>query len=128
MRLRVRLAVPVVVLLAISAGRAGAASKFPVGTFATGDWTVTFSTNKTYQVMQGGQPVVEGGYTVGKDGVIFKDTGGQYACYDSDGKYTWQVDKDSLTFAKIDDNCQGRVGVLTSGPLARQATGKPSVP
>ena len=128
MRLRVRLAVPVVVLFAISAGRAGAASKFPVGTFVTGEWAVTFSANKTYQVAQSGQTVVEGGYTVGTDGVIFKDSGGQYACYDSDGKYTWKIDKDTLTFVKIDDNCEGRVGVLTSGPLTRQAAGKRSTP
>ena len=128
MRLRVRLAIPVVVLLAISAGRAGAASKFPVGTFVSGEWAVTFSANKTYQVTQSGQSVVEGGYTVGTDGVIFKDTSGQYACYDSDGKYTWKIDGDTLTFVKIDDNCEGRVGVLTSGPLTRQAAQKPSTP
>jgi len=60
--------------------------------------------------------------------VIFKDSGGQYACYDSDGKYTWKIDKDTLTFVKIDDNCEGRIGVLTSGPLTRQAAGKRSTP
>jgi len=128
MRLRVRLVLPVVVLLAISAGRAGAVSKFPAGTFTTGEWAVTFSANKTYQVTQSGKPVVEGGYTLGKDGVTFKDTGGQFACYDSDGKYTWKIDNDTLTFIKVDDNCQGRIGVLTSGPLTRQAARKASAP
>ena len=128
MRLRVRLAVPVIALLVISACRAGAVSKFPAGTFVTGEWGVTFSANNTYQVTQSGRTVVEGGYTVGKDGVIFKDTGGQYACYDSDGKYTWKIDNDSLTFVKIDDNCQGRIGVLTSGPLTRPSARKPSEP
>jgi len=128
MRLGLRLAIPVVVLFAISAGRAGAASKFPAGTFTTGEWAVTFSANKTYQVTQSGKAVVEGGYTLGKDGVTFKDTGGQFACYDSDGRYSWKIDDDTLTFVKIDDNCQGRIGVLTSGPLKRQAAGKPSTP
>ena len=107
--------------LVVSATRLPAADGLPTGTFVRGEWGVTFSADKTYHVTQNGELVVEGTYSGNHNQAVFQDTGGQYACSASDGKYTWKLDGDSLTFVKVEDDCNGRIGVLTGGPLTRQA-------
>ena len=113
--------VPSIVLaLAISAAWLSAADNLPNGTFVSGEWGVTFSADKTYHVTQNGELVVEGTYSGSQNQAVFQDTGGKYACSASDGKYTWKLDGDSLSFVKVEDDCNGRIGVLTGGPLVRQ--------
>ena len=63
--------------------------------------------------------MVEGTYSGNQ--AVFQDTEGKYACSASDGKYTWKLDGDSLSFVKVKDDCNGRVGVLTGSPLIRQS-------
>lgn len=109
---------------ALSAAGLSAADKLPTGTFVSGDWAVTFSPDKTYHVTQNGDVVVEGTYSVAHNQAVFKDTQGRYACSASDGKYTWKLEANALTFVKVEDDCNGRVGVLTGGPLTRQASDK----
>jgi hypothetical protein len=107
---------------AISAAWLSAADKLPTGTFVSGDWGVTFSADKTYHVTQNGELVVEGTYTVAHNEAVFKDTQGRYACTASDGKYTWKLDGNALSFVKVEDDCEGRIGVLTGGALVREAS------
>ncbi len=98
-----------------------AADNLPTGTFVSGEWGVTFSADKTYHVTQNGELVVEGTYTGSHNQAVFEDTGGKYACSASDSKYTWKLEGDSLSFVEVEDDCNGRIGVLTGGPLMRQA-------
>ncbi|HXJ95458.1 MAG TPA: hypothetical protein VMT20_21655 [Terriglobia bacterium] len=121
-RSRLTLVLPSTALaLLISAASLPAADNLPIGTFVSVEWGVTFSADKTYHVTQNGELVVEGTYSGSHDQAVFQDTGGKYACSASDGKYTWKLDGDSLSFAKVEDDCDGRIGVLTGGPLVRQA-------
>jgi hypothetical protein len=109
------------VAISVSAARLPAADNLPTGTFVSGEWGVTFSTDKTYHVTQNGELVVQGTYSGSHNQAVFQDSGGKYACSASDGKYTWKLDGDSLSFMKTEDDCNGRIGVLTGGPLVRQA-------
>jgi len=117
-----KLALSVALAFTFSAVRLQAANKLPTGTFVSGDWGVTFSADQTYHVTQNGELVVEGTYSVVHNQAVFKDTQGRYACNASDGKYTWKLDGKALSFVKVEDECEGRIGVLTGSPLVRQAS------
>jgi len=119
--LHIRVVVFAVLAVAIPAAWLPAADNLPTGTFVSGEWGVTFSADKTYHVAQNGELVVEGTYSGSHNQAVFTDTGGKYACSESNGKYTWKLDGDSLSFVKVKDDCNGRIGVLTGGPLVRQA-------
>jgi len=123
MRIRLVSQLALLVLLATGVAAVGfsATDKFPNGTFAAGDWAVTFSSEGSYQVKEKGDLVVEGKYEAAGEHVTFIDKQGRYVCTDSDGKYTWKYDGKALTFVKLEDNCAGREGVLTGPPLVKQA-------
>ena len=116
-----KLVLSAILATAMAAVGRSATDKFPTGTFAAGDWAVTFSSDGSYQVKEKGDLVVEGKYEAAGEHVTFTDKQGRYACSDSDGKYTWKYDGKALTFAKLEDDCSGRQGVLTGPPLVKQA-------
>jgi hypothetical protein len=57
--------------VAICATWASAADRLPTGTFVSGNLGVIFSTDRTYQVTQDGELVVEGTYSVNHGQVVF---------------------------------------------------------
>jgi hypothetical protein len=75
-----KLILSVLLACAIFTVALAAVDKFPTGTFVSGDWSVTFSSDQTYHVTQNSELVVEGNYSVTRHQAIFKDTQGRYAC------------------------------------------------
>jgi len=120
-RLLSKLVLSVVLATVVSAVGFSATDNFPTGTFAAGDWAVTFSSDGSYQVREKGDLVVEGTYKAAGEHVTFTDKQGRYVCNDSDGKYTWKYDGKALSFTKLEDDCGGRLGVLTGPPLVKQS-------
>jgi len=108
-------------VIALLAGTLLAKGAFPAGTYAAGDFTVTFRSDGTFRVSLKGDPAVDGSYTVEADRITLTDKQGPYACLDEGpGKYTWKQDGQTLVFTKVDDNCPGRERGLTKQPLTKQ--------
>jgi hypothetical protein len=117
-----RLMLLAVLAVATSAGWSWAAEKFPTGTYVSGDFSVTFQAAGEVIVAQNGETVVEGTYKVIGHKIEFTDLKGRYACTESvPGKYNWKKDGQALSFEKVEDDCQGRLQVLTGQPLKRKA-------
>ncbi len=55
--------------------------------------------------------------TVAKDGLVFTDEKGMISCAmapgEAAGKYKWTLEATKLTFAPINDKCEGRKLILT---------------
>jgi len=110
-------------VIGVLAGTLLAKSTFPAGTYASGDFTVTFRGDGTFRVSEKGAPVVDGSYTVEADRITLTDKQGRYACVaEGPGKYTWKQNGQTLVFTKVDDNCPGRERTLTKQPLTKQST------
>jgi len=108
-----RLVIPLS-LLCVSLFLPGLAqSKFPTGTYANGEFAITFSDDGTHTVSASGKVVVKGSYTVTQDQIAFTDKEGDYACLGTTGKYKWKVEGTSLKFEKVEDDCDGRATALS---------------
>jgi hypothetical protein len=114
---RLPLAIVVFVLL-LSSGLAQ--DKFPTGTFAGGSFTISLGADKVHTVSTEGRVVVKGTYVVEKDQITFTDQEGEFACPGQPGKYKWAFDGKSLSFTKVEDNCDGRVQGLTAQPWVKK--------
>ena len=99
---------------------ANAQEKFPTGMFAGGAFTITFATDGVHTVSTEGKVVVKGTYTVEKDQLTFTDKEGDFACVGQVGKYKWAYDGKSLSFTKVQDECEGRVQGLTAQPWVKK--------
>ncbi len=88
-----------------------AQTKFPTGTFNSGDFSITFNTDGTHSVNLNGEAMVKGKYALAENVITLTDTEGQNAC-DGPGKYKWKLQENSLHFEKIEDDCDGRAGAL----------------
>jgi hypothetical protein len=116
-------ALVLLVSMACAVTSASAQGEFPTGAYAAGNLTLTFSGDGKYTVSEKGEVVVEGTYTVTQDQIVVTDKQGRYACTEpgaSIGKYQWKYDGQALTFSKLEDACQGRIGGLTGQPLMKQ--------
>ena len=110
--------------IAVFVGTLPAKDAFPVGIYASDDFTIAFRSDGTFRVSEKGDAVVEGTYTVEADRITLTDKQGRYACVtEGPGKYTWKQNGQTLAFTKVDDSCTGRERVLTSGPLTKQNPG-----
>lgn len=82
-----------------------------------GTWEVIFVAGNRFQLLLGDKPMVEGHLTAAKDGLVFTDEKGMISCAmspgEAAGKYKWTLDAAKLTFAPIDDKCEGRKLLLT---------------
>lgn len=102
-----------------------------------GRWENTFAEAGRHTIIKDGQLVIEGQYAATQNQIAFyKDTGPLgcdskagdtrpfippgYSQTAHSGTYTWAFDGRTLTFAKIADECGGRVLVLTSHPLVKR--------
>ncbi|MEP7272105.1 MAG: hypothetical protein ABI882_11420 [Acidobacteriota bacterium] len=91
-----------------------AQGKFPAGAYANGQFVITFLEDGSHTVSADGNVVVKGSYSVTQDQILLTDKSGEYACGATQtGKYKWKVVEKTLTFEKVDDECDGRAGALT---------------
>ena len=107
-----RLMISVSLLCVSFASLALTQSKFPTGTYANGDFAITFSDDGTHTVSSGGNVVVKGSYTVTQDQIALSDKEGDYACKGT-GKYKWKAEGKGLKFEKVEDECEGRATALS---------------
>jgi hypothetical protein len=85
-----------------------------------GTWIVALHDGGHFVVTHNGREVVQGPYAVsGSQFTLAATDSGPYACK-SEGRYTWQMNNDQLSFTRVQDECDGRVMVLTTRPLARR--------
>lgn len=86
----------------------------------TGTWVLALHDGGHAVVTQNGREVVQAPYVVsGSQFTLTADDTGPYACK-SEGRYTWQMSDDRMTFTRVQDECEGRVAVLTTRPLVRR--------
>lgn len=93
--------------------------KFPAGTYESGPFTVTFKDGGKFEVAHSAGGGVTGTYKVTGDKFEVTDEGGDFACPDTVGKYTWKVEAEKLVMTIIDDACEGRAQVF-SMPLPKK--------
>lgn len=99
------------------------ASDFPAGTFEAGKVGVRFSKDGHVQFLSGTQVLVEGTFSVKGDQIRLTDQKGPMACASGEtqsGTYRWALQSDTLTFAKVADQCDGRADDLTSQKWMRK--------
>jgi len=95
--------------------------KFPIGTYVSGDFTITLNSDGSHSVGMNDKVVVKGTYTVTKDQIVLTDKEGEYACNGTEpGKYKWKYDGKALSFSKLEDNCDGRANGLTGQSWERK--------
>lgn len=85
-----------------------------------GTWNIGLHEGNHVLVTFNGREVVQGPYMVSGSQVTFpaNDTG-PYACRAA-ATYGWQMNNGQLTLTRVQDECEGRVVVLTTRPLVRR--------
>ena len=78
-------------------------------------WSIRYDGNSKVTVTRDGAPVVEGTYKVTEDLLEVTDERGPMACggEQKTGKYKWKLEGKTLTFTKVEDECEGRANALT---------------
>jgi len=114
------LAIVAVLMLAGTGSVAAQSDKFPVGTYESGPFTISFKDGGVFQVTHSSGAGVTGTYKLSGDEVEVTDTGGDFACPDGTGKYSWKVENEELLMSLISDKCDGRAEAF-SMPLKKKA-------
>ena len=81
------------------------------------DGTYNISWMPNEQAEHGGLVGAEGHYTVNGNQVTFTDEDGFAACSEADGvsgTYEWSFSGSALKLVRLEDNCSGRVYILTT--------------
>ena len=99
---------------------ARAQDKFPTGTYTGGAFTLSVGADGVHTVSTEGKVVVKGTYVVDKDKISFTDKEGDFACLGQTGTYKWASDGKTLSFTKVEDECEGRAQGLGGQPWARK--------
>jgi len=102
---------------------AWAAPAFPTGNYQAGEVSMQFDDHGRFKVSKGGQTVVDGEYTARADQISLTDKSGAWACSskgEETGSYLWKYEGGTLTFSKVEDRCEGRVGDLPQHGWKRQ--------
>jgi len=96
-----------------------ATDRFPVGSYDSDAYTLTFDTTGTFRYVKGDQLMVQGKYVVHDSTVVLTDERGPDACVGGDrnpGSYRWELVRSALWFRLIHDPCPDRVrGVADQG-------------
>jgi hypothetical protein len=87
--------------------------RFPMGTYAEGDFSATFTKEGELIVFSDDFVKARAVYSVDGNIIAFKDKDAKSQCV-GEGKYKWKFDGKALTFTKISDACTGRTRHLTS--------------
>jgi len=98
----------------------GQSVRFPVGSYESGPFTITFKDDGNFEVAHSGGGGVKGTYKVSGDTVELTDVEGDFACPDAVGKYTWKVEAEKLVMTLVGDPCDGRAQAL-SMPLTKKS-------
>ena len=86
-----------------------------------GKWELILTDEGPFTLLQNGEVVVHGSYTVTDTNISFSDSEGKLACQEQDaGVYTAVLDKETLTLKLVEDNCAGRRIVMLSHALLKQ--------
>jgi len=100
-------------VFALAAAEArSSADQFPVGSYDSDAYTLTFDTTGTFRYMKGEQLMVEGKYVVHDSTAVLTDERGVDACVGADrnpGSYRWQLVRGALWFRLIKDPCPDRI-------------------
>ncbi len=104
------------------------AADFPIGSYAAGPHvSIVFASDGHFHVIQDKAMQVSGTYTVKGEKVELTDEKGPWACNKEGlqtGTYTWKYDNSVLSFSKVDDSCEDRVGSLTRSVWKQAGKGK----
>jgi hypothetical protein len=87
--------------------------KFPVGSYESGPFAITFKDGDSYEVVHSSGAGVKGRYKISGDTIELADVEGDYACPDAVGKYTWKVEDEKLLMNLVADPCEGRAQALS---------------
>ena len=100
------------------------AADFPVGSYAAGPHvSIVFAENGQFHVTQDKTMEVSGTYTVSGEKLELTDKEGPWACTKDGtqaGTYTWKYENSVLSFGKVSDRCEDRVGSLTRSTWKRR--------
>jgi len=91
-----------------------------VGTWVSGDYSLTFKSDNTYSggFNHDGAPQVWGSITLSGNLIMLTDSGGSDACINSaagqavTGSYTYHISGDTLNFNLFYDPCSGRAAFM----------------
>ena len=100
-----------VVALAPTGARSHA-GRFPVGSYDSDAYTLTFDTTGTFRYDKGDQLMVQGKYVVHDSTVAITDEQGSDACVGvnrNPGTYRWQLLSGALWFRLVADPCPDRI-------------------
>ena len=107
---RLGLALPPLVL---SLGLSGSlVPRFPVGTYDSDAYTLTFESQGTFRYLKGDQLIVQGEYVVHDSTMSLTDEKGTDACVGPDrnpGTYRWKLVGSALWFHTLHDSCAARI-------------------
>jgi hypothetical protein len=107
---RLGLALPAI---AFALGFSGSrASGFPVGSYDSDVYTLTFDTTGAFRYLKGDQLMVQGDYVVHDSTVSLTDEKGIDACVGTDrnpGTYRWKLVGSTLWFYTLHDACPDRI-------------------
>jgi hypothetical protein len=99
---------------------AALAADFPAGAYTAHEHvTVTFDGKGQFRVSDGKATQVAGHYIVKGNQLELTDQEGPWACTkqgEQTGTYTWKYANSALTFTKVADHCEARVGTLATAP------------
>ncbi len=93
--------------------------KFPVGSYESGPFTITFKDGGSCEVAHSSGGGVRGTYKIEGDEIEITDAEGDFACPEAVGKYTWKVEGEKLVLTLVGDPCDGRAEAL-SMPLTKK--------
>ncbi len=114
------LAFVIMLLLASTQSVTAQSSKFPVGAYESGPFTITFKDGGDFEVLHSSGGGVKGTYKISGDNIDFTDVEGDFVCPDAVGKYSWKVEGEKLVLNLVGDPCDGRAQAL-SMPLTKKS-------
>jgi hypothetical protein len=88
------------------------ANQFPLGSYDSDAYTLTFDTTGTFRYVKGQELMVQGKYVVHDSTMALTDERGRDACVGvnrNPGTYRWQLIRSALWFHTVHDPCPDRI-------------------
>jgi len=109
---RARLGLALLVFALALGGAPSPTGRFPIGSYDSDAYTLSFDTSRTFRYVKGDRLMVQGTYVVHDSTVALTDERGPDACVGANrnpGTYRWQLVGGALWFHSIDDPCADRI-------------------